>query len=445
MKAWRGVRRFFLTALRFAAFFVFAFGIGVIFAVNNYPDISGFISTGGLAFQQLFSKRATGNWFPLRFERSGLLRYDAARAHSGYTLYTLAPDLSAHLVDMNGREVQRWFVPRETVMPGTARQARTLFGLLEPQVEGGHLFPNGDLLLVYELKAMGVPATPLVKLDKNSRILWRSEVKAHHALQVVGDKIYVLTGTFDRSSAKPPVPSLRHRPYLGERVSILDADGKALSSHSILEAIANTKSMRLADLVPFDPRADALHSNSLDVLNEQNAHFIPGAKAGDVLLSFRHLNMLAVMDLDKNTIVWALRGSWQGQHDAKLLPNGHILLFDNDGGLMQHGKSRVLELDPVTGGILWSFDGSDADPLDSSENRGGAQRLPGGNTLISESTAGRILEVTPDGSVVWEYVNPLHVVEKGQELIASLGLTVTRYEPSYPSFLTDTQSHEAIR
>ncbi len=203
--------------------------------------------------------------------------------------------------------------------------------------------------------------------------------------------------------------------------------------------------MRLADLVPFNPRADALHSNSLDVLNEQNAHFIPGAKAGDVLLSFRHLNMLAVMDLDKDIIVWALRGSWQGQHDAKLLDNGHILLFDNDGGLMQHGKSRVLEIDPLTGGVVWSFDGSDSDPLDSSENRGGAQRLPGGNTLISESTAGRILEVTPDGSVVWEYVNPLHVVEHGQELIASLGLTVTRYEPSYPSFLTDTQNHEAIR
>ena len=68
-----------------------------------------------------------------------------------------------------------------------------------------------------------------------------------------------------------------------------------------------------------------------------------------------------------------------------------------------------------------------------------------GNTLISESTAGRILEVTPEGSVVWEYVNPLRTVENGHELIASLGLTVSRYDSSYISFLGDQRNHEATQ
>ncbi len=443
MNVWRRVRRF-LPPLRWVAFFIFAFGLGFIYAIISYPQISGFLSTGTLAFQQLFNKSASGNWFPDRFERSGVLRYDAARAQPGYTLYTLAPDLSAHLVDMNGREVHRWFLPQEQVMPGVNRQFRTFYGLLEPQVEGGHLFPNGDLLLVYEIKAMGIPATPLLKLDKDSHIVWRSEVKAHHAVQVVGDKIYALTGTFNRRPAKPPIPGGR-MPYMGERVTILDSEGRALSSHSILEAIANTKNMRLADEIPFDPRADALHSNSLDVLDEQTARFIPGAKPGNVLLSFRNMNMLVVMDLESDKIIWALRGSWRGQHDAKMLPNGHILLFDNQGGLMKYSRSRVLEIDPGTGGIVWSFTGSDEDPFDSGENRGGAQRLSNGNTLISESTAGRILEVAPDRSVVWEYVNPSRAVENGQTLIASLGLTVTRYDPSYLSFLGSEQNHEAAR
>jgi len=443
MNAWKRARRF-LPSSQWVALFIFAFGLGFVYAVVTYPQISGFISTGVLALQQLWSKSATGNWFPARFERSGVLRHDAARTQPGYTLYTLAPDLSAHLVDMNGREVHRWFIPEEDVMPAARRQARTFFGLLEPQVEGGYLLSNGDLLLVYEIKALGNPAAPLVKLDKDSHIIWRTAIKAHHAIQVVGDKIYALTGTFDRASATPAIPSLGRRPFFGERVSILDSEGKVLSSHSILEAIANTKNMRLADEVPFDPRADALHSNSLDVLNEQTARFIPGAKPGNVLLSFRNLNMLAVMDLDSDTIVWALRGSWRGQHGAKVLPNGHILLFDNQGGLMKHGRSRALEIAPDTGGIVWSFEGTDEDPLDS-ENRGGAQRLANGNTLISESTAGRILEVTPDGSVVWEYVSPLRTIENGHELIASLGLTVSRYDPSYISFLGDQQNHAATR
>ena len=154
--------------------------------------------------------------------------------------------------------------------------------------------------------------------------------------------------------------------------------------------------------------------------------------------------MLVVMDLESDTIVWALRGSWRRQHDAKMLPNGHILLFDNEGGLMKHGRSRVLEIDPRTAGIVWSFCGTDSNPLDS-EIRGGAQRLIGGNTLISESTAGRILEVTPDGSTVWEYVNPLVAVENGHKLIASLGLTVTRYDPTYVSFLDGRRAGGSLK
>jgi hypothetical protein len=322
-------------------------------------------------------------------------------------------------------------------------QPRTLFGMLEPQVEGGHLFSNGDLLLVYAQKAMGAWDTLLVKLDKDSRILWKTQVRAHHAVQVVKDRIYALSQVLKPPSRTPDVPSLAGMPYLDESVSILDSDGNEKSTHSILHAFANTKNMRLTDEVPFNDRIDALHTNSLDVLDEQNARYIPGAKPGNVLLSIRNLDLLAVMDLDSDTIVWVLRGSWRGQHDAKMLPNGHILLFDNQGGLSKRSRSRVLEITPDTGCVVWSFGGTDKDLLDS-EIRGGAQRLPNGNTLISESTAGRILEVTPEGSVAWEYVNPLRAAGNGHELIASLGLTVSRYDSSYVAFLGDPQDQKQL-
>jgi hypothetical protein len=37
---------------------------------------------------------------------------------------------------------------------------------------------------------------------------------------------------------------------------------------------------------------------------------------------------------------------------------------------------------------------------------GSAQRLPNGNTLITESAFGRVFEVTKEGEIVWDYVNP---------------------------------------
>jgi len=215
-----------------------------------------------------------------------------------------------------------------------------------------------------------------------------------------------------------------------------------------MEAMANADDMRLVRAVRASVRQGGergLHTNSIDVLNDQTAHFIPGAKPGNVLVSIRNLDMLVVMDLEANKVVWALRGSWRKQHDAKMLPNGHILLFDNRGDLMDHGRSRVLEIDPRTGGLVWSYGGTKNDPLDSAGNRGGAERLANGNTLINEANAGRILEVTPDGKVVWEFVNSRQTVIRGSKYIASLGLNVGRYDASYLKFLNIDKNHVATQ
>ncbi len=424
-----------LSLVRWASLFIVALVWGAIYAISNYPRINGLVSTVQLTLS-LRNRTAGGNWFPARFEGSGVLRYDAARAQPGYTFYMVAPDLSAHLIDMKGRELQRWSVSAEEVMPEAAHEMRTLFGILKPQIDGGYLFPNGDLLLIYEQQATGAWGGPLLKLDKHSHVLWKSDRKVHHAFDVVGNRIYALTETFQPPSPTPIVPNLAGMPYIEDSVTILDSGGKELSSHSILKAIAANKEMRLADAVPFNDRADPLHTNSIFVLDAQTARFIPNAKPGNVLLSVKHLDMLVVMDLEADGIVWALRGSWRAQHDAKMLPNGHILLFDNQGGLAKHGPSRALEIDPGTGGVVWSFGGSEGEPLDS-DNRGAVQRLKDGNTLIGESAGGRILEVTPNGSVVWEYVHPLQDLENGRRIIGALGLSVTRYDPSSISFVGD--------
>ena len=40
------------------------------------------------------------------------------------------------------------------------------------------------------------------------------------------------------------------------------------------------------------------------------------------------------------------------------------------------------------------------------EERGGAQRLPNGNTLIFESNKGHVFEVTEGGEIAWGFLNP---------------------------------------
>ena len=73
--------------------------------------------------------------------------------------------------------------------------------------------------------------------------------------------------------------------------------------------------------------------------------------------------MIGVIDRQTGTIVWAWGpGVIDGQHIPHMLPNGHILLFDN-GAL--RGHSRVLELDPLTETVEWEYT---ADPPDSARS-----------------------------------------------------------------------------
>jgi hypothetical protein len=173
--------------------------------------------------------------------------------------------------------------------------------------------------------------------------------------------------------------------------------------------------------------ADPFHSNSIQLLDGTVSERSPAFRAGNVLLSIRELDTIAVIDLDAQRVAWAMSGLWRRQHDATLLPNGHILLFDNQHGL---GVSEVLEFDPFTQAIEWSYAGSEERPFYSAAC-GASYRLRNGNTLIVESDNGRALEVTNEGTTVWEYVNP-HRAGEEDELIATL-FDVVRLPSDFPT------------
>lgn len=89
------------------------------------------------------------------------------------------------------------------------------------------------------------------------------------------------------------------------------------------------------------------------------------------------------------------------------MESGSILVFDN-GNLrpgMSNPFSRAIEFDPKTMEVTWDY--TDPTPISFfSPFMGGAERLWNGNTLICESAFGRLFEVTPDRTLVWEYVIP---------------------------------------
>ena len=66
----------------------------------------------------------------------------------------------------------------------------------------------------------------------------------------------------------------------------------------------------------------------------------------------------------------------------------------------------------------------------------GAQRLPNGNTQICDGPSGTVFQVTPDGTIVWRYINPAQ--ERGKPPIyqgdnaANKMYRAPWYPPDYP-------------
>jgi hypothetical protein len=346
---------------------------------------------------------------------------DVQKTYDGFTLYTEAEDSRATLIDMRGTEVHHWELPFSKAWPQAPH-------VKDPLPDGqihwfrARLYPNGDLLAIYH----GDGDTPygygLVKLDKDSKLLWAYANHVHHDVDVGEDgTIYTLTQNLVE---KPPagLGFIAAPNYLAEFLVVLSPEGQELESIPIMEAFANSPyaltlfsagkfmnpmsnvagpnvALPLAALAQQNLKGDLLHTNSVRVLSQAWAAKFPLFKAGQVLLSVRNTSTVAVLDRPTRRVVWAAQGGvWWLQHDAEFLDNGHLLLFDNCGSSRQ---TRILEYDPLTQAIPWVYANEDSMAFNAFA-RGMKQRLPNGNTLILDPDNRRLFEVTQSKDLVWE-------------------------------------------
>ena len=122
------------------------------------------------------------------------------------------------------------------------------------------------------------------------------------------------------------------------------------------------------------------------------------------MLSFQSTIAVVILERHSGAVVRRIGPPLlSNPHAASVLSNGNILSVDNGTGSVPQ-LSRVVEIDPNVGKIVWSYEKA---PIAYRGARiSNAQRLWNGNTLITEGEDGRLFEVTACGAVVWEYINP---------------------------------------
>jgi hypothetical protein len=324
----------------------------------------------------------------------GVVHFDPKKAFDGLNLYNSRNLSRANLIDMRGNVVHSWTVPK-----GSNHSWHTI-----------KIMTGGGLLAI-------VKDQKLIRLAKNSAVLWEYEAGVHHDVALSPDgKIYVPTRRTEIWTTKGV-----RLPIVKEFITVLTSDGtfvkeinlfNALSPYLSEEQILKIQSWAQTEDVPDrlkkkvgkhaswweHKEPDVFHVNSIELIPGE----IPGvARKGDILLSVRELDLVCIFRESTGQFVWSWGpGEIQCQHHPTMLENGNILLFDNG---CQRGYSRVIELDPRQKRIVWEY----KRPKEFfSRRRGGVQRFPNGNTFITESDRGRVFEVSPEGKIVWEFLNP---------------------------------------
>lgn len=387
--------------------------------------------------------------------------YNPEKAWSGYTIFQAA-DTGALLIDMNGREVHLWQGLRgfpNKLLPGGYVFGST--GERDPrygfQDEVDLVQVDWDGNIVWRFNRY-----ELIE-DPGHEPQWMA--RAHHDYQREGSSTgYYAPGAAPRIGGGNTL-ILAHKNVLNPQISdqlllddtIIEVDWEgnivwewACSEHieelgfdaEARKALYNDPNKRF-----FGNQAgDWMHINSVSVIGP-NKFYDQGDERfhpDNVIWDGRETNIIAIIDKKTGKIVWRLGPDYSapelkhlgwiiGQHHAHIIPKGlpgegNLLVFDN-GGWAGYGlpnpaspdglknavrdHSRILEINPVTLEIEWQYTPTEAGfqaPLDSyrfySPYISSAQRLPNGNTLITEGADGRIFEVTREHELVWEYISP---------------------------------------
>ena len=315
---------------------------------------------------------------PRARKRAGVTLLKRDKCYDGYRLYSSRGTEKAHIIDLDGRDVHQWSYP----------QGHTW--------HYAEMLPNGHLVAI-------IKDVMILELDWDSKLIWKAKLRAHHDFARLSNG-----NTLVVSRRTMPNPWAKSGKLSCDILVELTPENKVVWEWKVEEHAQDIAKHVPLTLPPPTRFSDWPHVNTIEVLPDSpTAKKDSRFKAGNLLFCGRHIDTIGVIDRKTGKVLWAWGpGELLGPHMPTMLPNGHLLIYDNgcNRSVRVRRYTRIVELDPLTEKITWEYK---AEPPTHfySQARGSSQRLPNGNTLIAESDPGRFFEVTSKGEMVWEFYN----------------------------------------
>mgnify|MGYP000601082653 CR=1 FL=1 len=388
-------RLFIATLIVLAAFSMF--GAGIHFAQERYwpykPIARTFTVLGeALEYGDFAPENAVGE-APENASREPWTAHEPERLKPGYRAimgYVRDPGTFAiWLFDETGREVHRRLLNydvQDPDGPSGGSEAPHAFHFLAD----GSVVVNtdkGDVMTRYD--ACGEP-------------IWSRPGAFHHSL-ASDPRGGVWTWRGERSTFDQYQFLVRFDPETGETLEEIDLAADVIEASPEHRAIFTlVPDHELEHASDYRSVTDFFHPNDLEVLQPELADAFPEFEVGDLLLSFRNIDLVAVLDSDTRKLKWWSHGPWIQQHDPDFGRGGEITVFNNNGWRSAVGSS-IVAIDPATRAVR-------SVPIDPAHRfytqyMGKHEYLDDGTLQVVVPFEGRALEFAPDGTLLLEINN----------------------------------------
>lgn len=338
----------------------------------------------------------------LRTRRAEPIMHLSPGAPAGYRVIFGGLDFDetfwgAVLIDANGSVKNTWRLSTDELELSTEPDIRKI-------MYGVDILPDGSMIFLMQELGGGI-----VKVDYCGNTLWELSGSFHHTVSITEDGSF---WTFEGAQGDfDPV------------LTLVDTNtGTVVRRIDMTDVRAANRHIHIFDLQRQPNVFDAVHGNDIDPLPRHLAPEFPNFEPGDLLVSFRTINLVFVLDPDTLEIKWWRVGAWDRQHDPDWNRGGYFSVFsNNERGVGEH--SNIVAIDPGSYEHRILIDGSKFDFY--SGINGMHQITDRGTILVTSSTQGRVFEVDQKGEIVFEFLNVYDA-----ESAKTLRLSNARYLPT---------------
>lgn len=313
------------------------------------------------------------------------------------------------LMSESGQVLHTWKVDGGEVFGNQMTQRGDPSGT---SIHGAHLFANGDVLVNLEYVGMA-------RFDACGDVRWTLGEGNHHSISRADDGSFWGPGVWPQRRANSErypegFPGLNGKKVWMDRILQVSEGGEVLRDINVLDVLYENGLERYIPKVlggpwpsPEGVNNDITHVNDVEPLSPSMADEYPLFEAGDLLVSLRSLSLVFVFDPETLRVRWHASDPLIYQHDPDFMGDGWIGVFDNNqdfaGGRML-GGSRIVAFQPHTDSVDIRFP-TQHSPFFYTGTQGKWQHLENGNMLLTETNAGRVLEVDSTGEEVWEWIH----------------------------------------